>query len=569
MKKNHYLYFAGCFVVVMLCACVKDESRPSASENQFSKLTVDQARAFFETDAVGLLTRAEGEAQTGVFAPGGVTPDWNSAETSENERVASVDIPVRIDNSFRVARKDTLGNFSEVSAYSKLLVVRSPQTGDMATYMHFFIPDEFYASTCDGDISEMFANSHPRGDYSGVEIYSCMDGSIAAAVRYKEGTPVAQVFMGNRGLSAEVKQGQLRSILRNMYFLRKNGGATRASDSDWWDYGGKSCFRDSRGTLYFVVMVEGMRAVTTDVDGTMGDCDDDGNTTGGKPGGGGNGGGGNGDGAPDGGDPGGVIGGDYVGNLGDGLGSGGGGGSGGNNPGDNQTDKPDKPDKPDPKDPPRVIFPFPDVDPTPYELVDWEGFRPPKPELPKAKKPCFHIDSVRANPLISMEILGTINNKKAGGRYGTARGGWHYGVDLVAEIGTPVYAMFDGKVTNVVDKYDPEVCYDDYALLYSSDEKTNRDAGNRIWIESTTSKGKVRIKYFHLHSVCVKLYQPVSAGDIVGYVGATGSACSPRSAGPHLHLETYLNGKRGDPEPYLYTQFDKEGNPTTKDCNEN
>ena len=58
---------------------------------------------------------------------------------------------------------------------------------------------------------------------------------------------------------------------------------------------------------------------------------------------------------------------------------------------------------------------------------------------------------------------------------------------------------------------------------------------------------------------------PVKAGDVIGYVGNTGSASSKGSNGPHLHLEIYVNGVRQDPRPYLYTIFDDNGN-ITRDC---
>lgn len=62
--------------------------------------------------------------------------------------------------------------------------------------------------------------------------------------------------------------------------------------------------------------------------------------------------------------------------------------------------------------------------------------------------------------------------------------------------------------------------------------------------------------------------QEVKAGEVVGYTGATGSAGSADSSGPHLHVEVYVNGRRVDPEPFLYTQFDNTGKATTPDCNE-
>ena len=65
---------------------------------------------------------------------------------------------------------------------------------------------------------------------------------------------------------------------------------------------------------------------------------------------------------------------------------------------------------------------------------------------------------------------------------------------------------------------------------------------------------------FHLRIVFA-LPGNIKAGDIIGLVGTTGSACSPDCAGPHLHIEVWKNGVPIDPEPFFCTQFDENGKP--------
>lgn len=200
--------------------------------------------------------------------------------------------------------------------------------------------------------------------------------------------------------------------------------------------------------------------------------------------------------------------------------------------------------------------------------IPWNPPPPDIPPVPEPKRPCFDNAAVRANPLLKMKILGTKNNGIAGGRYGMGRGRMHNGIDLVAEVGTPVYAMFDGEIKYKVDRYDPKLPYKQYPYKYPGDKQENYNAGNRVWIECVTSKGRIILKYFHLNSIIVKVGDVVSVGDLIGYAGITGSACSSGCAGPHLHLEVWNNGTRVNPEPYLYTQFNQWGDAITKDCNE-
>lgn len=181
------------------------------------------------------------------------------------------------------------------------------------------------------------------------------------------------------------------------------------------------------------------------------------------------------------------------------------------------------------------------------------------------KTPCRDIDSSRSNPLLKMVILGSKNNGIDGGMYGTGRGSFHKGIDLDAEIGEPVYAMFDGIVENAVDRYDPNVPYDKYDELYKQYGERDYNAGNRVQIRSAVNGKTITQKYFHLHSVFVNRGQTVKAGDIIGYSGDTGNAKSKESNGPHLHLEIYLNGRLEDPILYLYTIFNKEGK-IIRDC---
>ena len=59
--------------------------------------------------------------------------------------------------------------------------------------------------------------------------------------------------------------------------------------------------------------------------------------------------------------------------------------------------------------------------------------------------------------------------------------------------------------------------------------------------------------YAHMSSRAVSAGQIVSQGDVIGYVGSTGS-----STGNHLHLEVRVNYQRVDPEscfPGLYNSF--------------
>ncbi|MCB1672851.1 MAG: M23 family metallopeptidase [Gammaproteobacteria bacterium] len=100
----------------------------------------------------------------------------------------------------------------------------------------------------------------------------------------------------------------------------------------------------------------------------------------------------------------------------------------------------------------------------------------------------------------------------------------HKGTDYAAPRGTPVRATSDGRVT------------------WAS---RNGTFGNLVVIKHD---GGFETKYAHLNGFAngVKKGERVRQGDVIGYVGMTGSA-----TGPHLHYEFLVNGVHQDPRTVL------------------
>lgn len=101
---------------------------------------------------------------------------------------------------------------------------------------------------------------------------------------------------------------------------------------------------------------------------------------------------------------------------------------------------------------------------------------------------------------------------------------FHYGIDFTAPVGTEIYATGDGRVTEVAAS---KVGYGNYIQL---------DHGYGY---STL--------YAHLHKFNVKPGQKVKRGEVIGYVGNTGT-----STAPHLHYEVHRNGQAVNPQNYFY-----------------
>lgn len=111
----------------------------------------------------------------------------------------------------------------------------------------------------------------------------------------------------------------------------------------------------------------------------------------------------------------------------------------------------------------------------------------------------------------------------------------HEALDILAPIGTPVYAVADGKI----------------AKLF-----TSKPGGLTIYQFDPSEKYSYYYAHLDHYATALKEGQQVKRGDLVGYVGATGNA---DPAAPHLHFamfelgpeKNWWQGKPINPYPLL------------------
>jgi len=130
----------------------------------------------------------------------------------------------------------------------------------------------------------------------------------------------------------------------------------------------------------------------------------------------------------------------------------------------------------------------------------------------------------------------------------------HYGLDILAKKGTRINSILAGKIHSV-----------------KNNDKTGTGLGNRIVIESELPNGSnAYIIYAHLSpdskSLGLSKGDNVNIGDQVGIGGNTGNASKIDDEFHHVHIEVFIgedfsSAKRVDPEDFIKTQFDSEGQP--------
>lgn len=175
------------------------------------------------------------------------------------------------------------------------------------------------------------------------------------------------------------------------------------------------------------------------------------------------------------------------------------------------------------------------------------------------------------NPLSYMCLAPTQSGSIVGATYGNTRYGGtksHDGIDFAAEVGTPVYAMYDGIIGKVVSGQPDRHKNADGEWVYPDSYKGDTDdAGNRIYVTSRIGGHRVSLGYWHLRAGNAIATNPrtgkpfksndlVYAGELIGYTGQTGNGIEAKTL--HLHLNASVDGKKADPAPYVNGTVSKD-----------
>ena len=106
----------------------------------------------------------------------------------------------------------------------------------------------------------------------------------------------------------------------------------------------------------------------------------------------------------------------------------------------------------------------------------------------------------------------------------------HSGMDFSAKTGTPIYATGDGKISKV--------------------RRSRRGYGNHVVIDHGYG---YKTLYAHMKKYAVKKGQKVKRGEVIGYVGSTGT-----SVAPHLHYEVHKDGRKINPVNFYFNYLNPE-----------
>lgn len=210
MKKRSYLIAAGCTVVLYaLSACSDHAANDTAQAGNPETMSVAEARRYFER--VAAPTRAGGEE--GTLTLGTYMPDWSLATVSAGEVLSSTDVPVRGEFRYFRYRIDEYGEPRFTPIYHKLVVVKDSRSGVMSSYLRFYVPDPDYAAGRTADDYDRLLNSGSKGDFTGLAVYTSLDGFPVHAVRYAGGACQAEAFLYDKSRTQAENTARLGEML--------------------------------------------------------------------------------------------------------------------------------------------------------------------------------------------------------------------------------------------------------------------------------------------------------------------------------------------------------------------
>ena len=186
-------------------------------------------------------------------------------------------------------------------------------------------------------------------------------------------------------------------------------------------------------------------------------------------------------------------------------------------------------------------------------------------KCPDDSSQCFKYADVIPNP--------TINNQGGNRNKNRFKNAYRIKPDGTKYQHTGVDILTNGKFMDIHSLLCGEVV--DLTTSFKSQEYKTDSLGNNIVIKSKDFDGKdVWIIYCHLDSVSVKKNDKIKHNQKIGISGCTGNAgLKPDGTRGieqkywHCHIEAsrenkfYKSDKRIDPEQFMKTKFDKDGNP--------
>lgn len=248
MKKSPYFRIGVLLLIAgFIYSCVKDEMPATNETKTLSSMTLAEARGYFDAAAPTLRTRSDASSSDfeTFFTLGDFNPDWAQGAISEHPDLASADIPAPSQYFYGVVYGEGEAARAYLINHDLLVVKDRTERLTPACYLRFFVPDSTCIEVYTAEVCATLLHSEAKTIFSGVAIYTTLEGMPVGVDSYSEGCLVDGVFLGDTTLLWEARCEKLLAMMPDVLFLRcKKQDETRGGYTlpqwliDWPIFGG-------------------------------------------------------------------------------------------------------------------------------------------------------------------------------------------------------------------------------------------------------------------------------------------------------------------------------------------
>lgn len=229
MKNRNYFIIISTILSLIVYACNKENV--SSSSINSTKLTVNDAKTFFETSiqknilqkSLSRGINSEEEENIPEFTgltPVNFTPKWNNAVVTVNEKSSFVNVPITTLEKYYVQKKSS----KDMISLAQKMVISQKTTGEMICRIMTLLPENGKSS--ESQINS-FNLSQKNTEYSGIVIYTTLDGAITEVEKHEAGKVVETT-----SVSEEHHEGETMNNLLEGYDFFKNDAVAMYSSSE-------------------------------------------------------------------------------------------------------------------------------------------------------------------------------------------------------------------------------------------------------------------------------------------------------------------------------------------------
>lgn len=214
-------------IVVGLWMCSKEPTVPPIGAKE-SLYSVAKARAYY--DGASCTTRTI--VEPGPLTPGDYSLDWEQAEVSLDSLLSSVDVPINMQYRYYRYLQPEPDSVELVPIYSKLVVVKEHPTLLEGCYIRHLMPARSMISAYPDYDYDALLNSRPKTGFTGVSLYTDLNGWPMCICYYYEGELLVDAFLFDRAYSLEENIARLCDLLGDLAVARCTKAETRATETN-------------------------------------------------------------------------------------------------------------------------------------------------------------------------------------------------------------------------------------------------------------------------------------------------------------------------------------------------